>query len=296
METDPEAVARMRLKGILLSGILVLAAGCCSDSQVSRRPRELLLGVMAAGEGWSRIHAAEGLLDGGRDREEIVAEFRKELAESRPDTPWRVGVLRVLYRADPARRPLYRRELGHYAVNPASPAAVHAVETLGKLAVKLTVAERKRFRRYCRTEGLLGDYSVMALAANRDPAAGRRLLARLRQRNATAAFACYYLPELPAGVLPELIAAAAAESTDSRCRAYCLKALCRHRREAGTNHAQLIAVLKAEPAPGVLVILLQAVGEFGRPADRPRLRQYLLHDDPAVRLAAAAALLRLPGE
>lgn len=294
--------------------VLLLAGGCgvvapesgeavpAAVQERSVAPADYLLAQAAGGTGWSRVHAAEGLLAAGREVESVREIFTAELAKSEPAAPWRVGVLRVLSLADPERRAGHQRELIDIAMNIEAAGVVHAVETLGKLNLRLNRHEQEVLRNYVQFAPKLKSYSLLLLAVNRDGKARNELLKLLASGDIPAAMGFYYLPPFRPRKGDERFLAA----LDQACRdpeqtplfrAFAFRSLLRYAKSyTEAYHAELLERIAGEEDAGALRFYLLAAGDFKRPEDRALLEGYFAQAAPALRIAAASALLQLPEE
>ena len=135
-----------------------------------------LVEQMQKAEGWPRIHAAEALLAADLERELVVETFRAELEKPVTDVPWRVGCLRVVYRGtdEPEEKQKVREEIGAIASDAASPGTTHAVETLLRLRVDLTAAEKEAIKAYVAVKAPADAEKV----ADKAPADGEKVAAK----------------------------------------------------------------------------------------------------------------------
>lgn len=107
------------------------------EDALATRSRKVLHDVFAADETWIKIHAAEALLVSG---EAIPMRERFLGMAAKADTlPYRVGVWRVLANTSPtkAERDACVAQVEKIFLNPASPDVSQALETLGKLRVRV---------------------------------------------------------------------------------------------------------------------------------------------------------------
>lgn len=105
---------------------------------LAERARAVLEDALVREEGWIRIHAAEALVLVGAG-EQIRRQFERELPTLEASA-FRVGAWRVL--ATTARTPEERARwvarIEQVFLDPASPDRLQAIETIGKLGVRLT--------------------------------------------------------------------------------------------------------------------------------------------------------------
>ena len=255
--------------------------------------RRFLIEQIRHGQEWRRVHAAETWLDAGLTVESVIETFREALVAAEPRSPWRVGVLRVLYRADFAERPRFRAELVAIATDPDAPGVVHAVETIGKLRLALLPAEAECFRAYAAEGGPRGDYALMALAAQDDAAAAARLVELLAARNIAAALAFDYIDNWPPNAAPALEAAIEDVAAPIMFRVFAFRAWARKTDYPSTVRTRLRDWLTVENDAGATRFLLLCIGDSGDASASDLTAARFEDPDPSIRIAAAGSHLRL---
>lgn len=117
-----------------------LLSGCCMICPPT--PQEALHEGLKSEGFWTRVHAAEHMIDVGLDKKEIEALFLADEKANPEETFCRVGRHRVLIRlgnnVDDR-----MKQLHEIAFNPDSEDRIHAVETLGKLGWTATGEDEK---------------------------------------------------------------------------------------------------------------------------------------------------------
>ena len=105
---------------------------------LAERALAVLEDALEREEGWVRIHAAESLIDVG-ERARIRRQFERELPQLEASA-FRIGAWRVLARsaASPDERARWVRKIEAVFLDPTSPDRLQAIETVGKLGVRLT--------------------------------------------------------------------------------------------------------------------------------------------------------------
>jgi SSS family solute:Na+ symporter len=119
-----------------------------ADSVRTRAIDTLRQELNAAG-GWVKVHAAEALLRLGYP-EGVGGVFRQELVLHSDQTQYRIGVWRVLADASvvPKERAEWIEKIKGVFFDPVAPDRMHAAETLGKLKMQLTDAEKTLVEQY----------------------------------------------------------------------------------------------------------------------------------------------------
>jgi len=105
---------------------------------LAERARAVLEDALVREEGWIRIHAAEALVLVGAG-EQIRRQFEKELPTLEASA-FRVGAWRVLATTSrtPEERARWAARIEQVFLNPANPDRLQAIESIGKLGVRLT--------------------------------------------------------------------------------------------------------------------------------------------------------------
>jgi sialidase-1 len=199
------------------------------DDALATRARSTLHDVFAQDETWIKIHAAEALLVAGEAlpmRERFL-----KMAQNADALPYRVGVWRVLANTSPtkAERAACVAQVERIFLNPASPDVSQALETLGKLRVRVDGPVLERVR-----QTLTGPSEPMrvlalwVLALRDDPAGLAGLGSLLSSPNdrmrAISAYAFRWLKTTDAKSLALLAKAADAEPAGTDTKAYLLSA------------------------------------------------------------------------
>lgn len=270
------------LKLPLLSALLFLV-GCASWSHHDPA-QDTLLAQMRHGDSWKQIHAAEALLRCQAQPAEMRTLFEARLRESVPNSPWRVGCLRVLYHLCPERREAIADTLLQMAMDDTCPGRVHAIETAAKLNLKAEATLLENLRQLKPEDGLAFGYGLSLRAINGDAEARAQLLQLAEQGDVTAAFGLTLLPgRLQPTEHQRVLAAAQQPSLTGRALTF----LCQRLHQDGTSRDIVTARLTAP-----LDILLACEAAL-TPADRPWLQSLLQSSEPSERIAAAEGLLRL---
>ncbi|MBM3873409.1 MAG: hypothetical protein FJ382_06675 [Verrucomicrobia bacterium] len=264
------------------------------------RGRVILREIQDADETWVKIHAAEARIVGG----EAAAVRREFLAlAARADAyPYRVGIWRVLAGTapTPADRAAAVAEVVKIFVTPASPDRSQALETLGKLGVRLEGEALSAARQIAASgpEGLRG-LAFWALRNSGEPQALEQLCGLLRSPNETqrliAAYALRWIKETDAGALRQLAAAAAAEPASSAAHPYLQSAAYALHADPARHEAwraRLFAVLEQ----GTVAARWEACNGLlsqARPEDLPRYLPLLDDPESDARIGAAMTFLHL---
>lgn len=232
------------------------------------RPRavEVLRNELRDADQWVKVHAAEALLQMGYP-EGVEEEFRQELTRYGDQPEYRIGIRRVLARATkvPREHAEYVAQIKAVFFDEGAPDRVHAIETLGKLHVKLTDDDQAYVARYA--SETQNPFAFWVLAQN----GGKEAVAELERLE---------------------------ESDDpikATRAAFCLEQLQPELKEAwleAGGRAQSISALRSENAAD-RKNACRLLGEFGTPDDRGLLLPLLDDSDADVRIHAATGLLTL---
>jgi len=252
---------------------------------------EYLIDRVEHGNEWRRIHAAEGLIEAGRQQKKISEIFLLEYQKSQENSPWRVGCLRVLYQVLPAYRLRYRAEISKIALCPWHEGAAHAVETMVKLKLVITGKEENIFKEYAKNNDLLGSYALMSLAVNGDSVALAKLQSRMIAGDPTAVFGFFYIDHLPPEVVSGLVAVSEDDHIDPVCRALAFRARAYQNCYNDNERKQLLRALKAEVNPVAIRFYLLTVGDFRDEDNQKELMPYWLTGNEIYQIAVARGIL-----
>lgn len=287
-------LSRLRVRRVPLSWLRVPA------DAAPLRSRAILREIQAADETWVKIHAAEARIAGGEAaavRQEFLA-----LAAKADAYPYRVGIWRVLAGTapTPADRATAIAAVEKIFLNPASPDRSQALETLGKLGVRLQGPALDAARQLATSgpDGLRG-IALWTLCHAGEPQSLERLCALLRspleRQRVIAAYALRWLQEKNADALRQLAAAADAEPTTSIAYAYLQSAAYALHADPSRHdvwRARLFGVL----AQGSVEARWEACNGLlrqARPADLPHYLPLLDDPESDARIGAALTFLHL---
>lgn len=199
------------------------------DGAGATKAKGILHDVYAKDETWIKIHAAEALLVGGE-----AAAMRERFLKMAPvaDTlPYRVGVWRVLANTSPtkAERAACVAQVEKIFMNPASPDVSQALESLGKLRVRVDGPVLDRVRQTLQGESLpMRVLALWVLALRDEPQALEQLGALLssptERMRAISAYALRWMKTTDAKTLALLAKAADAEPAGTDTQAYLISA------------------------------------------------------------------------
>ena len=264
----------------------------------------LLREALATGDAWVKVHAAEALLR--LDYRQGVREaFERELA-ARGDTPqYRIGIWRVLARADSYDPRAWSNRLQPILaalLDEAGPDRLHAVETLGKLGYQLpprdaddesSVQQRAAVEAFATTAAPQDQPFALWVLLNsaadetQRAAVEAQLAALLSSVEPLARARAAYVLRNQARVGPEtrqaLQRAADVEETESEQRIQMLTALAKH------SHGR--SPLTWEDLPAELAAELVDALQQGSPAEAYEVAQLLADCGTARDLEALATLL-----
>jgi sialidase-1 len=200
-----------------------------ADDALAMRAKTALHEVFATDESWIKIHAAEALLVGGEALS--MREHFLNVAPVADSLPYRVGVWRVLANTSPTpvERAACVTQIEKVFLNPASPDAAQALESLGKLRVRVEGPVLERVRQTL--NGASEPMRVLALwvlALRDEPGAleglGALLSSPTERMRVISAYALRWLKTTDPQTLALLAKAADAEPAGTNTKAYLLSA------------------------------------------------------------------------
>jgi solute:Na+ symporter, SSS family len=288
----------------LLFMLLHPATTNCDDSAPRLGPeeRQRLLEEIRAGvrenTGWDRIRAAEALAELGHP-EEAAAALRDQVETAPPEE--RIGVWRTLARAastPEARRQMTDRIRAVFAdVN--APDRIHAVESMAKLRVQITAAERTLAQAMTSGTSAAAVFPRWLLALSGDAAARRALVVALQDTDPVtrlrAAYSISHLDgTLSADEAAALKNASLAEPKDAPYRAWMIGAAWKHsnRLQDRALLSQLLAEYIRSSDAAQRLQAVNCVADGGTAMDLPLLAGVKADPDPLIRRAVAIAVLR----
>lgn len=200
-----------------------------ADDALSLRARSVLHQIMESERSWVKIHAAEALIGNG-EAEEIRAQFLRELPGTEASI-FRVGVWRVLanttHSAD--ERASWIAKIERTYRDPTSPDRIQAIETLCKLACRVSGPTLEIVRR--EAAGAPSVQMVLALWSAQlagEPKVLESLTALLASQDpllrGDAAYGLRWLHLSDPAMRQALVRAAAAEAADTSAYPYILAA------------------------------------------------------------------------
>lgn len=264
------------------------------------RARAILREIQGQDETWVKIHAAEARIAGGEAaavRQEFLA-----LAAKADAYPYRVGIWRILANTAtaPADRAAAVAAVEKIFVDPASQDRSQALETLGKLGVRLQGKSLDAARQIVASgpEGLRG-IALWALCNAGEPGALDQLCALLRspveRQRVIAAYALRWLKEKDPAALRQLAVAADAEPASSSAYAYLHSAAYALRADPArqdTWRARLFGILKQGSVEARWEVCNGLLAQ-ARAADLPRYLPLLDDPESDARIGAALTFLHL---
>ena len=277
---------------ILVAALVAFLAGCVTVPSMQEKARAELFTLMRTTEAWTQIHAAEELCHAGILSNETTEIYEKAYAASEPRTPYRIGCIRVLYRNCPEKRNALREELLSNAFDPESPAAIHAVETIGKLGLQLSPAELEHLKPYIGKGNPLDEYGIMAFVLAGDREGVAEWQRRLEARNQYAASLGTYVDELPEYCHEALETAWRLPGGSEAFQMAAFQSYLRNCDITNADHAELWRRVET-CSDGIRRFYIQAVGDIGDENDGKRLMKYLEDKDPEIRIATAGSIIRI---
>ncbi len=251
---DP--LARSNLAWLLICVGLIGANGCrarsaTTSSAITPVVRDACLRQMRntlRGEsGWPKVHAAEFLtaLD---YRQNVRAEFELEMERHGDESPYRIGIWRVLAQLDRHNPPAYARSIRRIVTafsEPTSPDRIHAVESLAKLGyafprsvtslsdVDSQVTEIADMAEFARDGPPAGRAYALWVFLNNGASDAEQQLQELLRSEAescrrTAAYVLRHRRAVTPSTMEQLEAALSKEPRESPARVYLLSAVLKH--------------------------------------------------------------------
>ena len=285
----------------LFSPLCTLAA--IDTAGLQAKAREVLVRALREESGFVRIHAAEALLDTGRG-DMVRAAFPpgSRAAGTMTSAVPRIGTWRVLALASatPAERDEWIRNVREVALDPAAPDQLQALETLGKLHVRLDPGELQAIRQFAIDSApAAAPLPWWVLHLNGAPDALARIVAGLNAADPVARLRASYILKRDRltgdGACPALARAWTAEPPDSVAYPYLLCALAMladepaQKRDYVDRLGGLLADQKTSARYEICLTLMQLW-----PAENaPRFMPVLDSSDPDSRIGAACAILHL---
>ena len=277
---------------LFAAALAALLAGCVTVPSMEEQARAELFTLLRTTEAWAQIHAAEELCHAGILSNETTEIYEKAYAASEPRTPYRIGCIRVLYRNCPEKRNALREELLSNAFDPSSPAAIHAVETIGKLGLLLSPEELARLKPYLGQKNPLDEYGIMPFVLAGDMEGVAEWRRRLEAGNQYAACLGTYVDELPEYCHEALEATRHQAGGSEVFRMAAFQSYLRNCDITNADHAELWKRVET-CSDGIRRFYIQAVGDIGDEKDGRRLMKYLEDADPEIRIATAGSVIRI---
>ncbi|NIA15761.1 MAG: sodium/solute symporter [Nitrospiraceae bacterium] len=261
----------------------------------------ILRGALAEEERWVKVHAAEALLALGY-QQGVAEAFKAELAVNGNEPQYRIGIWRVLARAERTEeaRAQYVDWIRAAFLDTSGPDRLHAIETLAKLGHAFSEEEVAAAEAAIAADPkVFAAYGRWALAHSKPADGGEALGALLVDAEArtrsTAAYALRHLGEASPSTLAALTEAARAEAADSTARVYLVSAAWCLASE-GAHAAEFEEALRTYAQNGAKGEKYEAAAAFGEVGDRGDLDLLVTMLDDAeadVRVGAAQAILHI---
>ena len=252
---------------------------------------------------WVKVHAAEHLL--ALSYEEGVREcFLKELETSATTPKYRIGIWRVLARAEHGadQKAAWLAPIKAAFLDEAGPDRLHAVETLAKLGYRPPPEARPRFEAALAAEdGAMRAYAAWVLAqsgATQDRARLTAMLSEADERaRSCAAYALRMTPVLPEAAAQALQAAADTLDPGAPASIHLMTAAAFHARQdtekLDAKIARIFEPLGPASDKGEKYAALLLLADAAAPRHGDLAKPYLHDANADVRQAAAYALLRM---
>jgi hypothetical protein len=282
--------------------MLALAAPLAGAVDAALRARALAVStaVLASGERWTKVHAAEAVIAAG-DPAAARRAFERELEAHRSEPQYRVGIWRVLAQAAPtdAVRDGYVRRIVAAFLDASGPDRLHASETLGKLRYRAAPNEIEAFEAAARTgDSPLAANALWVLANSDRPDAEKRLGKLLQSKDAgtqaTAAYAVRYLSQITPDTFTSLLEAVVKGSEAPIVRVSLASAAFAH--AAGNQKSEFRRSLQTyarQTDPDLKIEACGAIATAGDASDLATVTALLDDGSADVRAAAAHAIFVL---
>ncbi|QDS98208.1 sodium:solute symporter family transporter [Adhaeretor mobilis] len=271
-----------------------------SDELRERAVGQLRIGLEGE-SGWAKVHAAEALLTLGYPQG-VREAFEEELEINKVEPGYRIGIWRVLAQtSSQEERPSWVGKIREAFLDLEGPDRVNAAETLGKLGYQVEPQMRPVFEEATQSEdAALAVCTLWALAgspADREHRA--ELVQRIEAEDAlsrqSAAYALRFLPDLLADSRNKLIDATKAEPNGTAARAYLLSSafIASVEEDEREGFREELIQIARTGEPNEKAEVCHGLAHGGAMADVATLVELLDDTDPDVRVAAAAAILRI---
>ena len=268
------------------------------DDALRDRALETIRQTMRDQSRWVKVHAAEYLLELDYPQE-VEETFLEELKQFENEPQYRVGIWRVLTRANYNKsRQKWLDEIREVYLDREATDRGHAVETLAKLKYKIlpnTEEEPLFIADAENTDSSLRIGTNWILANSGNEAAleqlGKELDASEPKARFYASYALRHLPVVPVPVRDRLLTQWKTEADpDARMHAICAAA--RHGGDDAELHRALAELTRSENDRHRYQAT-QTLALLGTDADLPRLVELLDDENADVRATAGYAILRL---
>ena len=281
------------------AGASAAAGGEVVGEELRGRCVAVLRDVLHQEHEWVKVHAAEYLL--GLDHPEDVEEvFKVELALHGREPKYRIGIWRVLARADmePKHADSWIEEIRDVFLDPSAPDRLHALETLAKLGYRVPKELRGPFLQAAEpATGAMAVFGRWVLVNSGLPGAEDRLTELLDSPDEATRMLCGYAFGRLRRISPEaagrLASAADREPAGSTARTTLVAAAAIHAAPPDRERFQrdLLETLRTG-TPEARIRAAEALGSVAGPDDLPPLVDLLAGGDADLRATAAWAVLR----
>ncbi|MFO7823926.1 MAG: sodium/solute symporter [Cyclobacterium sp.] len=277
----------------LLCLFLLLFFGCDKkDNTVSDELREKAVKeldqVMQSQESWVKVHAAEYKIWSGY-RESVRETFLEEKSKWESQSPYRIGIWRVLAQSDPASEKEYIDKIVKAFQNKQGADRIHAAETMAKLGHNLNEwAPEATIEVLEGPVNSLYVYTLWSTLQGEDDISALMDLALDRQLDDLLRMQAAYAIRNEENMIPwdELAREALAVPDNSLARVYLLAAAYVHalenERNSSTFHSikEELLAYKNAPNKGERMEMAIALGKAGQAGDLPVLKDMLENKNP----------------
>ncbi|WP_460672505.1 hypothetical protein [Larkinella ripae] len=294
----------------MIDGAHHSAAAQAAPDALQNQCLQELRTVLQTEREWVKVHAAEYLLWLGQPAG-VQDVYRNELRQFETQSPYRIGIWRVLAQAaaTPAEKKTWTDRIVAAFADPNGPDRIHAAETLAKLGISTATvaaeASRKAIAGENRPLALYTLWSATLADAKTAPVNRRKFLElALNRQEETAprklgAFILRKLGGVTAAEWKQLAEAALAEPVSSGLQLNLVHtALVTAPAEASRSEPYRLLRVKLLATQHSAVVgdqleLAAALAEKGTATDVPVLVPFLKHENADLRAGAAYAILKI---
>lgn len=255
--------------------------------------QDFLIEQAQRGDGWEAIYASEELIALDKFDAEMVKLFQTKLPSVEDSAPLKVGYLRILYLADKVNQKSYREQLMSIAMDSTMANVIHAVETLGKLKLKLSSSEQKQLKKHLVNKDLLSDYTLLILGINADMEAREEIFQRFMEENICSAFSLYYLEDLPSDMLNKMRKILSDDTLNPVYKAFTFRSYAKNVKYNNDSYQILLNFLSTTKDDKAIQLYLMELRNYSEPNSTDLLMKYFKSSNKRQQIFSAGGLLRI---